>query len=561
MAHKASRMIKLETLMDGTQNSLKNFRARRVFISELADQKEHFAKCYNTIPVSDNWIFYESMGGKRMMDNPLALFRQIHGDKRFKDFVHVWVVTRYDTIPTELKSVSNMLFVTRNTSAYMQAITKSKYIVCNSTFPVYVVPKPEQKYLNTWHGIAYKGIGRSEQSPLGPRSTVDNMLQATHILTSCDYMTQKQLLGFSMKGVYSGELAEAGYPRIDMTLNASAADKKRLYSDLGLDPDKQVVLYAPTWRGVMEDRKFDVDTLQKDLAALAGLDANVIFMGHHLMIENIKGVDLGSLIIPPPSQNTNELLSIVDVLITDYSSIFFDFLVTNKPIIHYVYDYDEYKRERGLGLELDELPGEVVRTKKELIATARNLLATPYKPTRQYARARKRFCPHEDGRVSKRVAEWFIKGNSKGVNIVPKDKRPSIVFWGGALNNTQHALEYLEKLKAVVKRGDKNVVLVVARSIMKQPEIMTIINDLGETVTVIARAHDTMIGTKTEKVAKRLMESGVRGTGRIPMLRQAYDRLYRREYQRMFGGARFDEIVLYPKCSRFWKELVKYAAD
>lgn len=550
----------LEGIFDGTQNSKEIFQARRKFISDPEERKTTFASYYNTISVNDKWIFYESMGGMRMMDNPYAIFKQVYQDKRFDDYIHVWSIATYATIPEEYKEKDNILFVTRNTHAYMQALSKAKFIVCNSVLPEFFVPKPDQKYLNTWHGIAYKGIGRSELSPLGPMGTIYNMLEATHILTPCDFMTQKQLFGFSMRGVYSGQMAEIGYPRIDTTINTSAKNKARIRQNLGIDPSKKVVLYAPTWRGNMRTRKFDTDTLVRDLKALAGVDANVIFMGHHLMLKHTKGIDFGDLIIPPSSINTNELLSVVDVLITDYSSIFFDFLVTERPIIHYVYDYDEYERERGLGLDICELPGVIVRNNTELISSVEKFLESSYTPTRQYIAACERFCPHDNGKVSERTVEWFFMDNSKAVDVVRKIPKTSIVFWAGALNKTEHALKYLEKVRKQVKKDDKIVVLVVARSVVKRPEIMKIIRSFDLSVTIIARGDESMVATSAEKVARRLMEHGMRGWGRVPFVRRAYSRLYQREYRRVFGGARFDEIILYERCSRFWKELVKYAA-
>jgi len=551
---------KVENLLDGTQNTKENYQARRIFIKDPEKRKATFAKYYNRITLNEKWIFYESMGGMRMMDNPYAIFKQVYEDKRFKDYIHVWSIATHGTIPEEYRDKSNILFVTRNTDMYMRAIATAKYIVCNSVLPEYFVPKPEQKYLNTWHGIAYKGIGRSELSPLGPMGTIYNMLEATHVLTPCDFMTQKQLEGFSMHGVYSGEIAEIGYPRIDTTINASEQEKKQIRHILRIDPRKKVVLYAPTWRGDMRTRKFDTDTLTKDLKALAGVDANIIFMGHHLMLKHTKGLDFGNLIIPPSSINTNALLSVVDVLITDYSSIFFDFLVTGRPIIHYLYDYKEYKTERGLNLDKSELPGIVTQTTSGLIALVEEYLATSYSPTKKYLAARKRFCSHEDGRASERAVNWFLKDNTAGINIIPKDAKKSIVFWGGALNKTENATEYLQQVQEQVNKGDKVVVLIIARSVVKRPEIMSTIRSFGFDVTIIARGDDTMVATKTEKMARQLIEHGIRGWGRVPFVRGAYVRIYKREYRRILGNARFDEIVVYPKCSRFWKELVKYAS-
>src|SRR5699024_11894189 len=106
-----------------------------------------------------------------------------------------------------------------------------------------------QKYLNTWHGVAYKALGRGPENPLGAAESVYNLMQATHVLTPCPYMTDLELERFSLRHSYSGVIAELGYPRIDLQLNMSNDDRSRVLTDLSLDLGRKTVLYAPTWRG------------------------------------------------------------------------------------------------------------------------------------------------------------------------------------------------------------------------------------------------------------------------------------------------------------------------
>src|SRR5699024_1380083 len=214
-----------------------------------------------------------------------------------------------------------------------------------------------------------------ESSPLGAAGSVYNLLQATHVLTPCPFMSETELTRFSLRGVFAGSMAEIGYPRQDLTVNATAAKKSGLAQELGLDPAKKTVIYAPTWRGNKGTARFDAQQLESDIDWLMTLDANVIFHAHHIMLRHIKHVEYGNIIVPPASIVTNELLTVADLLITDYSSIFFDFLATGKPIVHYLYDYNEYSEERGLLLEMSDLPGPVVFTGSELIATVDQLLS------------------------------------------------------------------------------------------------------------------------------------------------------------------------------------------
>src|SRR5699024_11275570 len=130
-------------------------------------------------------------------------------------------------------------------------------------------------------------------------------------------------------------------------INTTSVEKKDLATELNIKMDKSVLLYAPTWRGTYSNNVYDVTKLQNDLMKLSKLDVQLIFRGHHLMEKHIKG-KLNNIKVVPPNIDSNRLLGIVDLLITDYSSIFYDYLVTDKPIIHYLYDLETYSKSRGL---------------------------------------------------------------------------------------------------------------------------------------------------------------------------------------------------------------------
>src|SRR5699024_3289670 len=148
------------------------------------------------------------------------------------------------------------------------------------------------------------------------------------------YMSNIQPECYQLKHVYTGQMAETGYPRIDATINMNFTERKQLADNLWINLDKPVVLYAPTWRATYSNNVYDVSKLQKDLEKLSKLNDQLIFRGHHLSEKHIKG-KLNNIKVVPQSIDSNKLLGVTDLLITDYSSIFFDYLVTDKPIIHY----------------------------------------------------------------------------------------------------------------------------------------------------------------------------------------------------------------------------------
>lgn len=550
-------------------------------ISHADELKRRQAEYNDTVPTDPEVIFYESMSGARMMDSPYALFLRLYRDPADRGFHHVWSVRKPDLVPEELRDNPRITFVTRGTDAHLYFLSLAGFIIGNSLLPDHFVRKADQKYLNTWHGVAYKALGRTTDSPLGAAGSVYNLLQATHVLTPCPFMTEVELSRFSLRGVFAGSMAEIGYPRQDLTVNMTKDAAEHIKAKLGLDPTKKTVLYAPTWRGNKGTARFDAGQLEQDLRNLAEFDANVVFQAHHIMLRHIKNVDYGNIIVPPSNIVTNELLPVVDLLISDYSSIFFDFLATGNPIVHYLYDYDEYAAERGLLLRQDELPGPIATTREALISQVSELLTTDYEPTDQYRRAQDRFCPHDDGHACDRTVSWFMHDDTTGIDLVETRSRPSIIFWGGRLDNGKKTVDFLDSVQTAAIRGDKDVTLLVAHSVKSNDSAMDKIRQLDSSVSVVARNDFEMGMTAEEKNARNapagppFEQTPKRPDTRWARLKSRVFRrqpppatdddlvrsMYQREYRRIFGDARFDEVVMFPGASQFWKRLAEHAGS
>src|SRR5699024_9754219 len=213
-----------------------------VYKNDINKISTRYSISYEHYTVNDRIIFYESLSGGRIMGNPYAVFEQIYCDNNFKNYLHVWVLKSFSVIPNDLKNKENIIFVKKNSDDYFRYISSAKYLICNSTFSEYVVRKPEQFYLQTSHGIFYKTVGRdSKGSPVGVAGSTRNLLQATHIIVPNDFMAEKQPKSYSIKDIHTGKIAKIGYPRIDITINASKEFKQQLSEKLKLNPEKKTV--------------------------------------------------------------------------------------------------------------------------------------------------------------------------------------------------------------------------------------------------------------------------------------------------------------------------------
>lgn len=523
-------------------------------------------------PVDKTVIFYETMSGARMGDNPYGIFEHLRSHPEYGEFLHVWSVDSRAAIPEQYKNAPDVVFARRNTRSYTYFLAIAGYVVCNANLPVFFTRRPEQKYLNTWHGIPYKALGRSTPtakfgSPVGNAT----FTKATHILTPCQFTTEKIISAYSMSGVSNATIAELGYPRIDRTIAPKPGIREELRETLGLQPakapndHKPVVLYAPTWRAENDKDVVDSDQLMTDLKTMAGLDVQLIYRGHHRMDRLIRdasvGDEMSDVIIPPHEISSNDLLTVVDILITDFSSIFFDFLPTGLPIVHYLYDLDEYAKNRGINLETNELPGAVALTRNELaeaVATAASGLevCTSYEDAignpvqgETYESAQARFCPSEDGHSSKRAADFLIKDEANGrPTRKTRDGRPTAAFWAGDLQPGPRTDSFLKFLLKSASSPSEQTVLIVERTAPVDKAVLKKIKKFGDELSTFsyeaepAQVLPEEMDSYNEFAGEYYLDfdrakSAIQKNNKV-------QQIFEREYRRRLDDAQFDRVFL-----------------
>lgn len=444
---------------------LKDAEDREAFWNHLAESEALAADQYlhysADVPVNPNVVFYETMASDRMNDSPFALFEYLRAHPEYGTFLHVWSVKDFDTVPERYRDADDVVLVHRDTRAYAYFFACAEHLITNGAFPSFFVRRNEQKFLNTWHGVPYKKIGRDRVRAMygGPPLAILTLLKATHVISPCDFMTQKIGDAYSMRGVSQTVVAETGYPRIDITLNTTVQRKDEIRRQIGLGGSsdsadrRPTVLFAPTWRTEERKQGVDEDQIVHDLNALAALDIDLLFRGHHktsnILSDLSIGEDARNVFVPSLEINSNELLSVADVVISDYSSIFLDLLPTGRPVINYLYDLDLFAQAQGLYLSTDELPGDVAYTREELVQAVqqeadRVRKALPetdfaHEPLQgqKYQEVQQRFWPHEDGESSRRAIEFFFAGKTDGLRLTKFiDDRPSLAFYFGDLHDS-----------------------------------------------------------------------------------------------------------------------------
>ncbi|MED4204488.1 CDP-glycerol glycerophosphotransferase family protein [Neobacillus mesonae] len=521
-----------------------------------------YTRYFDKLKVINNTILYESRDGKSITDSPYAIFKYLLHHPDYQDYKHIWSVNSLEDLTHVInpyRKFKNVTFVKRNSKEYIKKLATSKYVINNSTFQSFFTPKSDQVYINTWHGTPLKSMGFDiPGNPSASQNVVRNFLSADYLLSPNEHTTNMFLDSYKLRGIYNGEILQEGYPRIDLTYHSDPEQVKANLIELGvdIDPSKQTILYAPTWKGTnIAKAKNDMFQIMADMNYLqnqVGEAYNVLIKVHpYLYGTAMKYEEIRGLLIPD-FIDTNELLSAVDLLITDYSSIFFDYLVTDKPILFYVWDYDDYNEERGRYLSDDELPGPTLFTVQEVVSAVQNIekVSADYKDV--YRQAKSQFTNHDDGKVTARVVEYIFKQTPASINVInpiEKNKMKILIYPGGLRNNgiTTSFINLMDNVD--FDRYDVSVFVNPTNS-------KEVLNNMA----------------KVNKNARFLFRSGLPAYSFYEVYRDKFvhnrgahsgftkmlypDKAYIRDCRRLFGRTQFDYVIDFSGYSLYWAKYI-----
>lgn len=411
-------------------------------------------------PVDPAVVVFDSFEGRGYTDSPRAIYRAMLRDPRFASTEKVWVLRANvvrgldrlggydirgledldaDQPPLEdletlfgaeaLEELKRAVIVPWRSREYRRSFARAGLWVSNTVVPVYMALRPGQRYLQTWHGTPLKRLGCD--IPLGSAGSAGLGVRDIHLryrqegarltwlVSPSRYATERFTSAFDLAALGRLDaIVEEGYPRNDFLATFTAADVARIRERLGVPEGKKVVLYAPTWRETSHDAAVGyVDTSEADYALLRdelGDEYVILFRAHCLIASEFDFAAYGGFVIDVSAvDDINDLYVISDVLVTDYSSVFFDYASLLRPSVFFMYDLDEYAGDvRGLYLGLDELPGPIVRTTAELIAAVRAAESPTDADVERRETFRARFTPLDDGHASERVIQRMLAGGA-----------------------------------------------------------------------------------------------------------------------------------------------------
>ena len=446
LAAKIKKAVRKKRIATGNERWINYYKeADRKFLKRRYDKVKN-------IPIDPNLIFFESFLGRTVADSPLAIFNEIVDDPAYEGYHFIWSVNDVNT-HADLERNSRVKLVKRLSEQYYSGIATAKYVINNITNNILAPKKEGQIYIQTWHGTPLKRLGLDialDGNGLKTRSEIHEQYRREadtfdYLLSPSAYVTEKLSSAFGLtEEEKKNKVVELGYPRNSALFTCTDEERAAIKRTYGIPADKKVILYCTTWREQTykegEGFKFDVELDLEELYNRLSDTACVVMRMHYNHKSTVIDFEAykGFLINGTAIDDINLLFSVADVLVTDYSSVMFDYANLRRPMIFYMYDRDRYENEiRGFYFDASELPGPIVRSQGELEDELCRVLGEEFVPDGKYKAFNAKFNYLDDADATRRVVD----------RLLPKKEKPDPV--------SDALVKYLEACKKKAARTEK----------------------------------------------------------------------------------------------------------
>ncbi|GHC69851.1 bifunctional glycosyltransferase/CDP-glycerol:glycerophosphate glycerophosphotransferase [Streptomyces cinnamoneus] len=365
------------------------------------------------LPIDDGLIVFEALEGRGYADSPRYIHEELQ--RRRLPLRAVW---SYSGSRSSYPEGTEL--IRRGSWEYVRTVARARYWIDSHGFPVLFTKRPGTRYLQTWHGQALKHMGfdTPELRLAGPeRQRLHREMVARWDALICP--SEEFERTFVRANAYDGELLRTGLPRNDALVrwndpaqrDRATATRERLQIPDG----RKVLLYAPTFR---DGVRGSGESIRVDLAELVrevGEEWTVVIRPHYYERFTVPR-ELGHTLRDGREfADLNDLMLASDALLTDYSSVMFDYANLGRPILFYADDYERYRSvSRGTYYDLTDIaPGPLFTTTRDLGAALRDPVELQERWAGAYARFQARFNPCETGRSSKAVVDLFFEGSAR----------------------------------------------------------------------------------------------------------------------------------------------------
>lgn len=373
--------------------------------------------------VDEKTIIFGCYGGKSYSCSPKAIYEYMQKDPKYEEYKFIWAFKDPEKY-RDLEKNKNTTIVKQGKTQYQKCLAKAKYWIFNYKIPEHIYPKKNQVFVQCWHGTPLKRLGCDLIHFDNVLNTIKGIKKRykieakkfSYFLSPSKFATEKFISAWNLKEINKQDIIiQKGYPRNDFLYNFTKQDQEKIKKELEIENvNKKIILYAPTYRGDQHQagmgyvykEEVDFDKLKQDLEQ----DYIILFRPHYFIANTFDFEKYNGFVYNVADvDDVNDLYIISDILVTDYSSVFFDFANLKRPIIFHMYDLEHYRdKSNGFYIDVKELPGRITRTDEELIKEIKRVIKE-FVYDSKYKKFNKKYNYLDDGMASKRVVEEIIK--------------------------------------------------------------------------------------------------------------------------------------------------------
>lgn len=507
-----------------------------------------YIKYYKKSKLDSKMILLESQHGKQANGNIYYILKELSTEK-YKDYKIYLSVNKNSKKRIQKllfsNNINNVNFVEVKTLKYYKIISKAKYLINDVSFLPFFIKKEGQVYLNTWHGTPLKTLGRKFKIDyMNIGNEQKNFIISDYLLYPNEFTRDIILDDYIARDLTDAKVILEGYPRNTAFFEDSSIIKKKYNLE-----DKFVIAYMPTWRGVARKQnrnkqsvniKKILDILEKKLKKNQILYVNL----HPIEQATVDYSEYKKIKPFPEICETYEFLNIADVLITDYSSVFFDFAITKKKIILYPPDKEDYLRDRGMYFDMEELPFPIVYNIKDLV---KEINSEKIYDDKKFLN---KYCKYDNKDVTKNICERVIlnKNNTCRVEEIKKNNKENVLIYAGDLSNNNITMT-LKGFFNNVDLNEKNYFIYFDAKKIKRNDNMLL--DMSERINFIS-ARGIMNLSLFQKIINKLYnKKKIKLKNMLLFLKKSYDF----EIKRIFGNSKFSTVIQF-NSSNYKKNII-----
>ena len=491
-------------------------------------------RCFFSI--KDGFVLLESHHGKDFGGSPYYMVRDLVASNEilYKRLVVVAPSHRAEWLRHSLGS-QEIKVVRPRSFSYVYFLAVCKWLVSDVTFPAYFSRRKGQLYLNTWHGTPLKTLGRHAEGDV-LRHLVNiqrNFLHSTSLLMPNSHTESVIFDSYFLNELYDGSVIRSGYPRNDVFLQAGG--------DVGLEGALNVA-FMPTWRGEITDRRGGSGSQISGLISLFDSlervlpDGVIVWVRLHALVSGSIDMSAYRRIKDfPLDVEAYVHLAACDVLVTDYSSVFFDFAITGKPIIRYIPDESGYISDRGFCLDSKTLPFPCAKSVDELVSILLFFLDSgSHDGSSSRSEFLREYCPYDRGGSANFVNRVFFGGAKEGEVVGVSSRSRVAIYFDPIVCDPS---EFFVLFDNMTLTGLEFVLIVDVSSVT--PGWKKCLKSLPQGFSYVAVDFD-FYSTPQEMVLMAVsLCSGTGWTSGTSVWR----RFAQREFERLFGCAKFDFLI------------------